>query len=201
MDTKCCSMKVKSRFYHPRFPHSSHSLVCEGILFTMSPGTTIDPNSLTLTVFSLLVTNYKSFPVFIVARRNTIKYTLPRFCLFFSIIYWTALVYNARYEYWAGGEFRAKLLGTRVQTDPACYCFSNWDRAAKNCSPSVGNQFLLSLGRSSWKKLKKRVGDGVKKAERRVKTVKFEWRSDATGWKLLTRKDKLRKMNMDPKER
>lgn len=74
--------------------------------------------------------------------------------LFFSIIYWTAIVYKAHYEYSTEGEFLAKLLGTRVQNDPPFYCFSNWNRAENEYNQSVGSQFLLNLRKSSWRKLK-----------------------------------------------
>ena len=76
------------------------------------------------------------------------------FGLFFSNIYWTAIVYKAHYEYWTEGEFLAKLLGTRVQNDPPFYCFSKWNRAENEYNQSVGSQFLLNLRKSSWRKLK-----------------------------------------------
>lgn len=51
----------------------------------MSPGTTTDPTSLNLTVFPLLVTNYKPFPVVILARRNTINFAKVFVC--FSLLF------------------------------------------------------------------------------------------------------------------
>lgn len=87
----------------------------------MSSGTTTDSNSLTLTFFSLLIINYKSFPVFILPEKNAPKYTLPSFC-FSLFIYWSVLVCEAHYEYWIEDEFRAKLLETSVQNAPPCHC-------------------------------------------------------------------------------
>lgn len=71
------------------------------------------------------------------------------------------------------------LLGAIVQNAVPFHCFSNWNRAANKCNQSVGNQFLLRAGQSSWGKLKKEVVEGVGKADKWVKAVKEdEWRRE-----------------------
>lgn len=48
---------------------------------------------------------------------------------------------------------------------------------------------LLSIGQSSWGELKKRVGEGVGKTEKEVKTVKEDkWRGEGPRLKIQPRK-------------